>query len=37
MRGDRPFEFTNLKSGEGLDRVIAFIERQGMLAGSAAA
>ncbi len=37
MREDRPFEFTNLKSGEGLDRVIAFIERQGMLAGSAAA
>jgi urease accessory protein len=37
MRGERPFEFTNLKSGDGLDRIIAFIERQGMLGGSAAA
>jgi urease accessory protein len=31
MRGERPFVFTNLKTGQGLDRVIAFIERQGML------
>lgn len=31
MRGDRPFVFTNLKSGEGLDAVIEFIVRQGML------
>lgn len=31
MRGERPFVFTNLKSGQGLDSVIAFIERQGML------
>jgi urease accessory protein len=31
MRGDAPFVFTNLKTGEGLDRVIAFIERHGML------
>ena len=31
MRGERPFVFTNLKSGEGLDKVIAFIEREGML------
>jgi len=31
MRGERPFVFTNLKSGEGLDRVIAFIEKEGLL------
>jgi urease accessory protein len=31
MRGERPFVFTNLKTAEGLDRVIAFIEREGML------
>jgi len=31
MRGDRPFLFTNLKSGEGLDEVEAFLLRAGML------
>jgi urease accessory protein len=31
MRGDAPFVFTNLKTGAGLEHVIAFIERQGML------
>ncbi|MBL8470270.1 MAG: urease accessory protein UreG [Rhodocyclaceae bacterium] len=31
MRGERPFVFSNLKSGQGLDSIIAFIERQGML------
>ena len=31
MRGEAPFVFTNLKSGEGLDAVIEFIERQGLL------
>lgn len=31
MRGERPFVFTNLKTGQGLDRVIAFIRQQGML------
>jgi len=31
MRGERPFIFTNLKTGQGLDEVIAFIVRQGML------
>jgi urease accessory protein len=31
MRGDKPFAFTNLKSGEGLDRVLAFILERGML------
>lgn len=32
MRGDRPFVFTNLKSGQGLDTVISFIVDKGMLA-----
>ena len=32
MRGERPFIFTNLKSGQGLDGVIAFIEAEGLLA-----
>ncbi len=31
MRGERPFVFTNLKTGEGLDAVIDFIVREGML------
>jgi urease accessory protein UreG len=31
MRGERPFVFTNLKTGQGLDTVIEFIERQGLL------
>lgn len=31
MRGERPFVFTNLKSGEGLLTIIAFIIEQGML------
>jgi urease accessory protein len=31
MRGERPFVFTNLKTGHGLDTVIAFIEREGLL------
>ena len=31
MRGDRPFVFTNLKAAQGLDDVIAFIVREGML------
>ncbi len=32
MRGERPFVFSNLKTGQGLADIIAFIERQGMLA-----
>ncbi|MFT4769777.1 MAG: urease accessory protein [Glaciecola sp.] len=35
MRGDRPFEFTNLKSEQGLQAVIDFIESRGMLGKSA--
>ena len=32
MRGERPFVFTNLKTGQGLDAVVEFIRREGMLA-----
>ena len=28
MRGERPFVFTNLKTGEGLDKAIAWVETQ---------
>ncbi len=31
MRGERPFAFTNLKTGDGLDTVAAFIRREGLL------
>jgi urease accessory protein len=31
MRGERPFVFSNMKTGQGLDAIIGFIERQGML------
>jgi urease accessory protein len=31
MRGERPFVFTNLKTGEGLQTIANFIVRQGML------
>lgn len=31
MRGERPFVFTNLKSGQGLDVIIDFIVDKGML------
>ena len=27
MRGDKPFVFTNIRSGEGVDEVIAFLDR----------
>ena len=31
QRGDRPFLFTNLRSGEGVTAVMAFIREQGLL------
>jgi urease accessory protein len=31
MRGERPFVFTNLKKGEGLEQIAAFVEKQGLL------
>jgi len=31
MRGDRPFVFTNLREGQGLNDIVAFITREGML------
>ena len=32
MRGSRPFVFTNMRDGTGLDAVVAFIEKSGGLA-----
>ncbi|MEE4277694.1 MAG: urease accessory protein UreG [Halieaceae bacterium] len=37
MRAAAPFIFSNLKSGDGLDDICAFIEERGMLRGSDAA
>jgi urease accessory protein len=34
MRGDRPFVFTNLKTGHGLDTVVRFVIDRGMLAAN---
>lgn len=31
MRGERPFLFSNMKTGDGLSEIIAFIEKQGLL------
>ena len=31
MRGERPFAFTNLKTRQGLEQVIAFVVERGML------
>ena len=36
MRGQRPFTFTNLRSGEGVETVARFIEQAGGLAAKAA-
>lgn len=35
MRGELPYVFTNLKTGQGLAKVIAFIKRQGLLESAA--
>ncbi len=34
MRGGRPFVFSNMKTGEGVERIIDFIVREGMLASA---
>ena len=31
MRGVRPFVFSNLKTGHGLDEIVGFIEKQGLM------
>jgi urease accessory protein len=31
MRGAKPFVFSNLKTGKGVDEIVAFIKHQGML------
>ncbi|MDO8825934.1 urease accessory protein UreG [Methylophaga sp.] len=31
MRGERPFVFSNLKKEDGLDQIVAFIEKQGLM------
>jgi urease accessory protein len=31
MRGDRPFQFSNLKTGQGLQEIILFIEKTGLM------
>jgi urease accessory protein len=35
MRGERPFVFSNLKTRQGLDEIVGFIEREGMLTAPA--
>jgi len=35
MRGERPFVFSNLKTGQGLDAIIRFIETEGLFAARA--
>lgn len=31
MRGEKPFVFSNLKSGQGLEDIVKFIEKQGLM------
>jgi urease accessory protein len=35
MRGERPFVFTNLKTGQGVDAIVRFVEERGMLSRAA--
>ena len=35
MRGERPFLFTSLKQGKGVDEIVAFIEKAGLLTARA--
>jgi urease accessory protein len=37
MRGDQPFVFSNMRTGEGLDRIAGFIEKAGGLRATVAA
>ena len=32
MRGERPFIFTNLKTGTGVEEIVKFVKREGLLA-----
>jgi urease accessory protein len=34
MRGDRPFVFSNIRSGQGVAAIAGFIEREGGLSGA---
>ena len=36
MRGEAPYVFANLKAGEGVDEIVAFIVREGMLGAGGA-
>jgi len=36
MRGERPYVFTNLRAGQGVDDIVGFIVREGMLATGSA-
>jgi urease accessory protein len=36
MRGVRPFVFTNLREGKGVDEIAKFIQQKGGLAGELA-
>jgi urease accessory protein len=37
MRGERPFVFTNMKTGKGLETIVAFIQAEGLLRPAAVA